>query len=338
MHGRLQNQNRNYFFCLFAFVVSVLVFSGCSVEKKYHSWGWNIESKINARGSQQVASATSKKNNSHKPVLKSNPLGVKNPAEAMGTHHHALQHYGTSTKRTSNGLNTSNQTLFSVLIPAPTDTVFFPEKYQHRKHGTLYLPQIKNEDDFNAAAAIANSKDVIAWNWFDRGHISSKTALYWIFGLMAIIIVLGLGNISLAGIASSTRKTVTTILLLVPALLFAIGYICYLMGTFSIWSANKLYKKALYKLPYDLKLRGDAVIMHARIPYVSKMATLRTAKRILSTYPNDRNGEWLEDVSKTQREIKTGRTSLTINNWSRMRSVGFLATLAIIAFLALKFL
>jgi hypothetical protein len=68
------------------------------------------------------------------------------------------------------------------------------------------------------------------------------------------------------------------------------------------------------------------------------MATLRTAKRILSSYPNDRNGEWLEDVSKTQREIKTGRTSLTINNWSRMRSVGFLVTLAIIAFLALKFL
>ncbi len=83
---------------------------------------------------------------------------------------------------------------------------------------------------------------------------------------------------------------------------------------------------------------ADAIIMHARIPYVSKGATLRHAKRILTTYPNDRNGEWLEDVSKTKQEIETGRTSLTINNWSRMRTVGFIVTLLLIAFSAIIFL
>ena len=163
-------------------------------------------------------------------------------------------------------------------------------------------------------------------------------ALYWLFFLIAIIIVIGLGNISLAGIATATRKSITIALLLVPALMFTVGYLCYLMGTFSIWSANKLYKEAVFKLPYDLKLRGDAIIMHARIPYVSKGATLRTAKRILSSYPNDRNGEWLEDVSKTRQELLSGRTSLTINNWSRMRTVGFIVTLLLIAFSVIIFL
>ncbi len=334
------------------FIGCSLGISSCTIEKQYHSWGWKINP------SSSIARNNGLKENSLKntttPTIRrinkstiykmDDATALQNPKGNGQPHHSKINFFfseispnSTAIKYSTNHFN--NLSTHSIdWLAKPQDTVFFPEKYQHRKHGTLYLPQIKNEDEFNAATTYANSKDVSAWNWFDRGHISAKIALYWLFAFMAMIIIIGLGNISLAGVASTTRKTITTVLIIVPAILFAIGYICYLLGTFSIWKANKLYKNALYKLPYDLKLKADAIIMHARIPYVSKGATLRHAKRILSSYPNDRNGEWLEDVSKTKREIETGRTSLTINNWSRMRTVGFIATLFIVAFLAIKFL
>lgn len=348
---------------LFLISIYLVGVSSCTLEKQYHSWGWKINSKYQGAGKTTKTGFTATHSDKQwEKVTYTNPaitanrntgLSAKQP---MPNEPKLLVQKSSNTWLTTtiNQPTISNSRLYTAidndvcknaslsssffLATRPLDTVFFPEKYQHRRHGTLYLPQIKNEDEFNTATAYANAKDVTAWNWFDRGHISSKIALYWLFGLMTIIIIIGLGNISLAGIASKTRKTITTALILIPAILFAVGYICYLLGTFSIWSANKLYKKALFKLPYDLKLRGDAVIMHARIPYVSKGATLRTAKRILSTYPNDRNGEWLEDVSKTKREIETGRTSLTINNWSRMRSVGFIVTLLLLGILAIKFI
>ncbi len=333
----------------------ILGISSCTIEKQYHSWGWkiNTSNSISANkrskenSSTNTAGALNHRNNT---ASKDNTTSNRNYSSVATQIKNKLPNSsansifdGTSSNLTAQKYSTVKFKNPSELNPTnwlsqPQDTVFFPEKYQHRKHGTLYLPQIKNEDDFNTATAHANFKDVAAWNWFDRGHISSKIALYWLFAFLSLIIIIGLGNISLVGIATNTRKTVTTILILIPALLFAIGYICYLLGTFSIWKANKLYKNALNKLPYDLKLKADAIIMHARIPYVSKGATLRHAKRILTTYPNDRNGEWLEDVSKTKQEIETGRTSLTINNWSRMRTVGFIVTLLLIAFSAIIFL
>ena len=329
----------------------ILGLSSCTIEKQYHSWGWKISTSSSISGKTRslessLTNKTTERSNNANTKINSNAVETfVAPFNNNNTQHQETNSFFKEISPTSLAQKFDKEKFIDFINPytinwltKPQDTVFFPEKYHHRKHGTLYLPQIKNEEEFNTATAFANLKDVSAWNWFDRGHISAKIALYWLFGFMAMIIIIGLGNISLAGVAASTRKTITSALILVPAVLFAIGYICYLMGTFSIWKANKLYKNALFKLPYDLKLKADAIIMHARIPYVSKGATLRHAKRILNTYPNDRNGEWLEDVSKTKREIETGRTSLTINNWSRMRTVGFITTLFIVAFLAIKFL
>ena len=328
---------RYYLICILA----IAIMQGCSIEKQYHSWGFKISSKnsLNPNLKLHVSS-----DNAYRHISKKSGVLNSNYNHSLPSEKPTYTPAEKSNNSQSNAFNTHLPWVGSVASSiysykyAPTDTVFFPEKYQHRKHGTLYLPQINNEEEFNSQTKLANLKDVTAWNWFDRGHIAAKMALYFLFFLMAGIIVIGLGNISLAGIAPATRKSIVVVLLLIPALLFSIGYICYLLGTFSIWSANKIYKNAVTKLPYDLKLRGDAIIMHARIPYVSKGATLRNAKRILNTYPNDRNGEWLEDVSKTRKELLTGRTSLTINNWSRMRTVGFITTLVLLAVIAASIL
>jgi hypothetical protein len=75
-----------------------------------------------------------------------------------------------------------------------------------------------------------------------------------------------------------------------------------------------------------MKLRAEASILSARIPYVSKKYTVRTAKTIIQKYQfSAANGNKpLMDVNRTLYEMQTPkqRQKMNADTWQDTKSVG----------------
>jgi hypothetical protein len=168
---------------------------------------------------------------------------------------------------------------------------------------------------------------------FDHAFQLGKFTLIWMLFAIGFLILLAAINANIAGASSFVLRLLQIMIILLPALLLILGYFYFLLGSITLAAATSAYKRAISNLNQEFKLRGDAVVMHARIPFVSKAKTIKTGKRILKQYPNDYYGEWLQDVSKTLIEITTNRSDLTINNWKIVKTTGII--LSIIFFIGI---
>jgi len=302
-------------------VFTAMLFSACTVSKKYHSNGFNISS---------VFSVSPK----NKPLVHTN-AARKNQAtadrlQAVTQKNEQLN----AVQIESEYQSFSNKNLFA----KPLDTVFFPEKgKRHRQHRNIFIPHINNQDAFNLIAFKAHNKDDKSWRMFDHAFQLGKLTLIWLVAAIAILILLAAINANIGGASAILLLLLQAVLIYVPALLIGLGYLYFLLGSIVLAIGTATYKKAISTLGPEFKLRGDAVVMHARIPFVSKANTIKTGKRILKQYPNNYYGEWLQDVSKTLTEITTNRSDLTINNWKIVKSTGIvfsiLLAIGIIAFI-----
>lgn len=321
------------------FVFTAILISACTINKKYHSSGFTVSGIFSSNPKNNLAAT--------KPhTIKTRRAGTTELQHASSKQVDVIIE-ATSEKlapvktqiHPKMDLTTSSQTHFLPgKIAQPNDTVFFPEKgKRHRKHRNIFIPHINYQEAFNLLALKAHNKDDKSWRMYDHAFQLGKFMLIWLVAAIGILILIAALNLNLGGSSAFIIFLLQAILIFVPAILLVMGYLYFLIGTIALAAATATYKRAINKLDPEFKLRGDAVVMHARIPFVSKAQTIKTGKRIIKQYPNNYYGEWLQDVSKTLTEMVTNRSDLTINNWKIVKTTGIvlsiLLAIGIVAFI-----
>ena len=347
LHGRntsrqitgMKNYLRSKLSKFYIYVFTAMLISACTINKKYHSSGFTVSGIFSSNPKNNPA--TTKPNTVKTKRAGTTVLQQASNKQAAFVIESTAEKFAPKTTQIhpNKDFKTNRKAHFLPRkIAQPTDTVYFPEKgKRHRQHRNIFIPHINYQEAFNLLALKAHNKDDKSWRMFDHAFQLGKFMLIWLVAAIGLLILIAALNLNLGGSSAIIIFLLQAILIFVPAILLVLGYLYFLIGTIALAAATATYKRAIKKLDPEFKLRGDAVVMHARIPFVSKAQTIKTGKRIIKQYPNNYYGEWLQDVSKTLTEIVTNRSDLTINNWKIVKTTGIvmsiLLAIGLIAFI-----
>ncbi len=294
-------------------MVVLLAFGSCNLQKRYHSNGFNIGFTWPKSGIKSVAKNRQITENQQ---VKST-LQKKTKSSQLNTT--ALLE---STDFTSDfeikaaPIPSPNPPISSVSVQKISQTAHFT------KHKPYKIPSLEYQNSYNKTVMKAADMDAKSFNNFQWAVRLNRWALYSIGIIIASLLVLAVLSISLTGLGPLAKKLVVYTIVGIPGTLELASLATLFAGFVNIEMGSLFYQHAINQLPDALKLRAEANILSARLPYVSKKFTIRTAKTIIQKYQTLPNTSYLNSVEQTLAELQHKKTRVNTDAWKDTKDIG----------------
>ncbi|MFN5889001.1 MAG: hypothetical protein ACK448_01265 [Bacteroidota bacterium] len=299
------------------FTAVLLSIASCSMEKRYHSSGFSVQLK----GWDRSASASVKP----KSQIKNRSglsTSIKNKNNAL------LAEKIQSESPINKELNHQFYTPTPTPNP-PASPNYVQNSSQNRnfvRHKPYKIPSLEYQATYNHMVEKAAERDAKSFNSFQWASRLNRWALYSIGIFFGILMLSALLSIPLTGLGKIGRKIFIYSMIGVPGILELASLAALFVGFANIEIGSWFYLQAVRNLTPEMKLRAEASILSARIPYVSKKYTVRTAKTIIQKYQfSAANGNKpLMDVNRTLYEMQTPkqRQKMNADTWQDTKSIG----------------
>ena len=307
------------------FTAVVMTIASCSMEKRYHSSGFSLQ----LRDWDRTTSSDQKpKSDSKKRVALSTKS--KNQSNAL------LAEKIQSESPVNKELNHSFYTPTPTPNP-PASPNYVQNTSQNRsfvRHKPYKIPSLEYQSSYNHLVERAAERDAKSYNSFQWAARLNRWALYSIGIFFGILMLSALLSIPLTGLGTAGKKIFIYSIVGIPGLLELASIVSLFVGFMNIEVGSWFYIQALRNLSPDMRLRAEASILSARIPYVSKKYTIRTAKTIIQKYQLNTavGNKPLQDVNRTLYEMQTPkqRQKLNADTWQDTKSIGRFLGIALI--------
>ncbi len=299
------------------FTAVLMSFASCSMEKRYHSAGFSVQ----LRGWDR-STATAQKPKSHSKSQSTLSTSAKNKNNALLAEKIQLE------SRVNKELN--HQFYTPTPTPNPPASPNYVQNSSQNKnfvrHKPYKIPSLEYQATYNHLVEKAAERDAKSFNSFQWAARLNRWALYSIGIFFGILMLSALLSIPLTGLGKLGKKIFIYSMVGVPGILELASLAALFVGFANIEIGSWFYMQAIRNLTPEMKLRAEASILSARIPYVSKKYTVRTAKTIIQKYQfNAANtSKPMQEVNRTLYEMQTPKQRQKINadTWQDTKSVG----------------
>lgn len=291
----------------------LLAFGSCNVQKRYHSNGLNIQFSLRKNGVESVGKVAEKTKTA---------TTISTLSKMANTPKMEITQQGSSAEFTE---DQAFKNTFAPIPNPPTASISVQKISQtahFTKHKPYKIPSLEYQNSYNKMVIKAADMDAKSFNNFQWAVRLNRWALYSIGIIISALLIFAVLSISLTGLGPIGRKLFMYSIIGIPGALEIASLATLFAGFINIELGSLFYQQAIKQLPVTLKLRAEANILSARLPYVSKKFTIRTAKTIIQKYQTQPNATYLSSVEQTLAELQRKKPAVATDAWKDTKDIG----------------